>query len=86
MVVRFFLMSLLLFGAGCASPVLRVPRVLPPGSPDLAADRARCLAYAERFGVISLAPLLGNKAQNQPDRRRQNYLFLMCMQEKGYRF
>jgi len=52
----------------------------------LAADRAACRDYAERNGVINLGPMMGDSAQNQPDRERRDWLFLGCMKEKGYGF
>ncbi len=77
---------LLLLIAGCASPLERSPRVFPAGAYDQVADRAFCLDYAERYGVINLGPMMGDRAQNRPDRQRRNRLFVICMEEKGYRF
>jgi hypothetical protein len=72
--------------SGC-TPVLERPLRLEPEHPhDTMADRAACLDYAQRNGVINLGPMMGDSAQNQPDRQQRDRLFLRCMQEKGYRF
>lgn len=77
--------SLLLL-LGCTSALERPIRGEPDGPHDAAADRAACLQYAELNGVINLAPMMGDSAQNQPDRERRDRLFTQCMQGKGYRF
>lgn len=80
------LILLLLLCAGCVSFGERPVVSEPPGQHDREADAAFCRDYAARYGTISLEPILGEKAQNQPDRRRRNRLFVLCMEEKGYRF
>ncbi len=79
-------MLLLLMIAGCASPLEREVRLSPEVPHDEVADRAVCLDYAKLYGVINLGPMMGDAAQNQPDRQRRNRLFVLCMEEKGYRF
>ncbi len=82
---RLFL-SLLLLLAACASPFEQPVRVVPQGVHDQAADYKACREYAELYGVINLGPMLGASAANQPDRRRRKYLFMKCMEGKGYGF
>lgn len=77
---------MLLMVVGCASPLDREVRQYPETPHDQAADRAACLDYAKLNGVINLGPMMGDAAQNQPDRQRRNRLFVICMEEKGYRF
>ena len=81
-----FFMLLLLMTSGCTSSLEREVRLLPEGPHDQIADRAACLDYAKLYGVINLGPMMGEAAQNQPDRQRRNRLFVLCMEEKGYRF
>lgn len=83
--MRFILLPLLLL-AGCASSFEREVRIEPAGLHDTNTDRAFCREYAERFGVINLGPMMGDDAQNLPDRQRRNKLFVLCMEEKGYLF
>lgn len=80
----FALLLLLLFG--CTSPLERDFKVFPPEVHDEAADRALCLDYAERYGVVNLGPMMLDGSQNLPDRQRRNRLFILCMEEKGYHF
>ncbi len=84
--LRRFTLLLVLFVVGCVSPLEQKVRVEPAGKHDQVADRAFCLDYAERYGVINLGPMMGDSVQNQPDRQRRNRLFILCMEEKGYRF
>ena len=81
----FLLLSLAVL-SGCASALDRPIRLEPEAPHALAADRAACRDYAERNGVINLGPMMGDSAQNQPDRERRDWLFLGCMKEKGYGF
>jgi hypothetical protein len=83
---KYFFILLLLMVVGCASPLEREVRLSPEGPHDQVADRAACLDYAKVYGVINLGPMMGETAQNQPDRQRRNLLFVICMEEKGYRF
>ncbi len=86
-VLGYFLLLLLLTGvAGCSTTFERPVRIEPAKKHDQQADRKFCRDYAERYGVINLGPVLGDDAPNQPDRRRRNRLFILCMEEKGYRF
>jgi len=71
---------------GCTSVLERPLRIEPDHPHDSVADRALCLDYAERNGVINLGPMMGDSVRNQPDREQQDRLFLRCMQEKGYGF
>ncbi len=80
----FVLLAALL--GGCfpyADPVVHLD---PEGKHDRAADQAFCSGYAEQYGTISLEPMLGEKAKNQPDRLSRSRLFVLCMEEKGYKF
>lgn len=72
--------------SGCTSVLERPLRLEPEHPHDPAADRAACLDYAERNGVVNLGPMMGDSAGNRPDREQRNRLFLRCMQEKGYGF
>lgn len=83
---NYFCCFVLLMVAGCASSLECEIRVEPVGQHDTDVDRTFCREYAERYGVINLGPMMGDRSQNQPDRQRRNRLFVICMEEKGYRF
>lgn len=70
--------------SGCTSVLERPLRHEPEHPHDVAVDRAACLDYAKRNGVINLGPMMGDTAQNLPDREQRDRLFLGCMREKGY--
>lgn len=84
--LRLVVLVLGLTLTSCVASGEREIRVEPAGRHDLKADRAICSDYADRYGVINLGPMMGDQAQNRPDRRRRNRLFVLCMEEKGYRF
>jgi hypothetical protein len=84
--LKNLLLLLLLAIFGCSSPLTREFKVFPAVPHDPVADRAACLEYAELYGVINLGPMMVDGMRNQPDRRRRNRLFVLCMEEKGYRF
>ena len=77
---------LVLLPVGCAPYTDPGVRLEPAGKHDRMADQKFCSSYAEQYGTISLEPMLGEKALSQPDRRRRSRLFIMCMEEKGYKF
>lgn len=64
------------------------PIVAEPLDPhDCDKDHAYCQQYAQRFGVINMAPLMsGSGMEDFPDTQRQVQLYESCMLKKGYRF
>ncbi len=84
--MRRLLLFLLLLLAGCGSAFDREIRIEPATPHNLAADKTACRDYAELYGFIDPSPIMGDGAKPQPDRQRQNRLFVVCMEEKGYGF
>ena len=85
-VLRNLILLLTLSLAACSTGFERKVVSEPSEKHDLAADKTFCREYAERYGVISLGPMLGEKAAEQPDNQQRKRLYLRCMQEKGYGF
>ena len=71
---------------GCA----KQPRPIaaePLEKHDLEKDLAYCRAYAEKFGVINMEPVMaGSDMTAFPDNKYQIQLYEACMMRKGYRF
>ena len=84
--MRVILLLLLVLLGACSTGFEREVRSEPKKAHNLEKDRVFCREYAERYGVISLEPMLGEKAQSQPDRPRRKFLYQRCMQDKGYGF
>jgi hypothetical protein len=84
--LKYFFLLIILSVVGCTSPLEREVKRSPTGPHDPVADKALCLDYANRYGVINMSPMLGEDVQNQPDRQRRNLLFVKCMEEKGYSY
>lgn len=84
--LRVISLLLLLLCIACTPAFEREIRVQPQGKHNLEADRSFCRDYAERYGMINLGPMMGDRAQNQPDRQRRDRLYILCMQGKGYGF
>ena len=84
--MKYLILLIVFCLAACTSPLKREVKLSPEGKHDESADRALCIDYAEKYGVINLGPMMGDKVKNQPDRQRRNVLFVYCMEEKGYGF
>lgn len=83
---QIFLLGLLLLLVACA----KQPRMIvaePLDAHDRTEDHTYCQQYAERYGFINMAPVMGGSdMENYPDAQQQVRLYESCMLRKGYRF
>ena len=80
------LLLILVLLVGCA----KQPRLIaaePLEKHDRQKDLEYCQAYAKKFGVINMEPVMaGSDMADFPDNHYQVQLYEACMLRKGYRF